>query len=102
MRLRIGIGMTRMNILCHMLSFLSSYIIYGNALVLRFYDGENSSGTPAMQAWDLVPALPFFTLRSECFQQFRGISFSLEGSSETTKHRALGQSLISWFVNCPE
>jgi Tol biopolymer transport system component len=33
MRLRIGIGMARMSILCHKNSPLASYIIYGNALV---------------------------------------------------------------------
>src|SRR6266851_9782987 len=38
MRLRIGIGMARMGILCHMLSSLSSYIIYGNALTNRMED----------------------------------------------------------------
>jgi hypothetical protein len=32
MRLRIGIGMARMDTLCHASAFLSSYIIYGNAL----------------------------------------------------------------------
>jgi hypothetical protein len=32
MRLRIGIGMARMSILCHKNSPLASYIIYGNAL----------------------------------------------------------------------
>ena len=34
MRLRIGIGMARMNRLCHKSPLAASYIIYGNALAL--------------------------------------------------------------------
>jgi len=35
MRLRIGIGMARMNRLCHKSPLAASYIIYGNALASR-------------------------------------------------------------------
>src|SRR6266851_3091307 len=59
MRLRIGIGMARMGILCHMLSSLSSYIIYGNALtsplwpgVPQFSYGFSSCNPEVLSFWD--------------------------------------------------
>ena len=40
MRLRIGMGMARMSTLCHDGSRLSSYIIYGNALADKKWEGS--------------------------------------------------------------
>ncbi len=41
-----------------------------------------NSSTPALQAPSPLPKTPSFALRIQCFQQFRGICFSLEVSPE--------------------
>src|SRR2546421_9744095 len=38
--------------------------------------------TPALQARAHLPTIPSFTLAFQCFQQFRGICFSLEVSPD--------------------
>jgi len=56
MRLRIGIGMARMSILCHRSSSLASYIIYGNALGWFAKAMEFAWGTVPRQAGLITPA----------------------------------------------
>jgi tetratricopeptide (TPR) repeat protein len=52
MRLRIGIGMARMNRLCHKSPLAASYIIYGNALVGRYEQALQLLKTHRFRNWE--------------------------------------------------
>jgi len=50
---------------------------------LRLWACSSAGRAPALQARSITPNAPSFAFGFHCFQQFRGICFSLEVNPET-------------------